>query len=153
MPLKTTELALTEDSGGRTLRFRMTQMPASRAEDLVCRLAHLLVRSGADLEGAPGNPASPFAIVGYLCTARGVAALSGIDYDDLRPILDAMWEGVEIAGDDGGWTPLTPDLVDSRIAEVTTLFRLRREVLALNFGFFGDAVRWISRRSPAWSRA
>lgn len=70
----------------------------------------------------------------------GISALGRLDYDKARPLLDELLSCCSRV-DAGVEQPLTPDVLEGFIEDVRTLFTLRKEALALNFGFFAQAAR------------
>jgi hypothetical protein len=116
------------------LTFKVKEMPATRLEAWIIRALLLLAGSGAQTpEGSDLKAAGAF------LAEKGLSALSGIDYDKARPLLDDLLgccsrivEKVE--------ERCTPESVDNYILDVSTLFKLRMEAIKLNLGFLGPEV-------------
>jgi hypothetical protein len=109
-------------------KFRLTEMPASRAEAWATRLLLCLAKSGVDLPPNIGDLG--MAGVAFV----GVRALAGVSWADAKPLLDEMFECVTALPDPNHPSVFRP-LVENDIEEVTTRLRLRDEVLILHTGF------------------
>lgn len=115
--------------------FVLREMPASVAERWATRALMLLTRANVDLPD--GVQTAGFAAI----AAAGFQSLSRIDYDDLKPLLDEMWQCVEIRPDARNqftrilqWeVPGTETEAD--IQEISTMLKLRLEVFTLHVGF------------------
>jgi hypothetical protein len=118
------------------LTFKIKEMPATRLEAWIIRA--LLLLAGA---GAPTPQEADLKAAGAFLAQEGLSALSGIDYDKARPLLDELLgccarvvEKVE--------ERCTPASVDNYILDVNTLFTLRTEAVKLNLGFLApEAAR------------
>jgi hypothetical protein len=109
--------------------FRITEMPAVKAEKWAARALVALLHSGVEI---PDNIAKA-GLAGI--AAMGVSMLSGIEWDKLEPLLDEMMECVQVQAPNAklGFKAILPQADD--IEEVTTLFKLRQATLELHLGF------------------
>lgn len=121
------EITVTIPDRDRDLTFRIREMPATKLERWVLRALLLLSKSG---RGADAEEA-------VFRTDSILGLLSGVKYDDAAPLLDELLACCSRV-DAGIEQQMTPDVADGVIEDVRTLFRLRKEALALNLGFFGD---------------
>jgi hypothetical protein len=129
---KTVEVAITDR--GAELRFRITEMPATRLESWVMRALLLL---GPVLGKVDGEDVT-LADAGRLLGSKDLwSVLSTIDYDRGKPLLDEMLECCERI-DAGVPQRCTSSSVDAYVSDVSTLFKLRMEALKLNLAFFGQ---------------
>lgn len=107
--------------------FRLTEMPASRAERWGARALAALLSSGVEVPEdilSAGLPA-----VAHF----GISIFSRMDFDAAQPLLDEMFECVEIQPDPS--KPVYRRLIEDDIEEVLTRLTLRSEVFFLILGF------------------
>lgn len=127
------------DDRGRSLTFKIREMSALRLESWIARAGILLAATGildetrVDVRNAGEIAAGVARAVGE----SGISALGRLDYDKARPLLDELLFCCSRV-DAGVEQPLTPDVLEGFIEDVRTLFTLRKEALALNFGFFAQ---------------
>jgi len=118
----------------RGKQFKLTEMSASRAEAWAARLLLCLAHSGVDLpQSALSAGMAGVAVV-------GANALAGISWADAKPLLDEMFECIQIVPDPAHPT-VVRRLIEDDIEEVSTRLWLRNQVLLLHTGFsFADAL-------------
>jgi hypothetical protein len=124
-------ISITEQGGNR-LNFRITQMKASRQADFIVR-ALLLLAPGLDAEQAKE------AVFGGGSEGL-IAALLKVEYEKAKPMLDELLGYCKRMVDGQVEQACTPDLLDGFVTDFMTIFKLYREVLSLNFGFFTPAT-------------
>lgn len=145
------EKIITIDSGrdaGKT--FRIAEMPVSRLEKWACRALFALF--GADL------PADAAALA-KTSNAAALAAvvmrgLSGLRWELAEPLYDELLvqiSRVPNAAKANVYVPLNPDNLDAHIEDVSTIFRLRMEVVTLSLGFLEGGEDWTSRLASTLS--
>ena len=122
--------------------FKITEMSAKDAEDWGGRALLALTNAGAEIpDGFETGGMSAIA-------SLGVQALSGLKYDDVKPLWDQMFSCVQIIPD-----PKNPqvvrDLVDDDIEEVATRLYLRKEIVGLHVNFSRLASLSASLRAQA----
>jgi hypothetical protein len=122
-----------KDSRDLGRKYRITEMPASKAEKWATRA--WLAISHAGKEVPPG--VAEAGMVGFALYT--FAALADAKYDDLEPLMDEMMGCVEFITGVGTTRPL----VEEDIEEVDTRAVLRLEVLHLHVGF--TIHDWLSR--------
>jgi hypothetical protein len=120
--------------GENTLRFRITQMPASRLEDwlyraVLCLGPALELPEGAGLES-----------VGAALAKDGFSKLANVKYSDAKPLLDEMLACAERDLGNGQYMPVTLATIDGYIETVQALFQLRIACFKCNLSFFGSGV-------------
>lgn len=122
--------------------FVITELPASRAEAWATRALLALMGSGVDLpEG--------FERMGMAAMAEvGVRALSGLKWEIANPLLQEMWECVQIMPDPGK-PHLVRKLIEEDIEEIATRVKLRAEVWKLHTDFLKAVAHSISQDSQA----
>ena len=133
------EKTIVIDDRGRSLTFKIREMSALRLESWIARAGILLAATGIldETKADVRNVGDIAASVGRMVGDFGISALGKLDYDKARPLLDellACCSRVEA----GVEQPLTPAVLEGFIEDVRTLFTLRKEALALNFGFFAQ---------------
>lgn len=121
------ETLVTIDAAGRDLgkAFKITEMPADRAEAWAYRLLLALAKAGVDV------PEDFFAMSMAGVAAMGIRAMGGLQWDVAKPLLDEMITCVQMQPLSGIPRALFPGDVE----EVGTYVRLREEVIALHTGF------------------
>jgi hypothetical protein len=112
--------------------FVIEELPASRAEKWAIRAMLALGRAGVEVsESDLAGGMESLARLGY-------SLLSKISFEEAEPLLDEMWNCVQIQPD-----PRNPDvvrmLIEDDIFEPMTRMRLRVEVLKLHMGFLRAA--------------
>lgn len=140
------EIMLTLEDRGKTLTFKIREMPATQLESWIFRTLLVLTGNGMDLP-AQGDIGS---VARYLLE-HGLRGLGGVDYEQARPLLDELLGCCfrVISGARGGAEQqVTPATADGYIEDVTTLLTLRLEALKLNLGFFAAAVPSFSPQAP-----
>lgn len=141
------EKVITIDQGrdqGKT--FRVREMPVSRLEKWCGRA--LLAAFGSR---APANVAelAQSSNAAALATA-GLSALSGVTWEAAEPLYDALLEWIDRIPDPNrprAVIRLCPANLDAHVEDMTTIVRLRGEVLGLSLGFLAGGVDWTSRLS------
>lgn len=132
MARRTKQVPIIADEDGenrdRGKVFLLTEMSARDAEDWGGRALLALTNAGTEIPDG-------FEIGGMSAVAAlGVQALSGLRYEDVKPLWDQMFECVRIIPD-----PRQPqivrDLVDDDIEEVSTRLFLRKEIVGLHVNF------------------
>jgi hypothetical protein len=124
------ELTLTIDTPGRDVNktFYIREMSAMKAERWAARALLALLKSGVEV---PDDIAAA-GLAGV--AAMGLRAFGGIDYADAEPLLAEMMACVQIVPDIS--RPMVRRaIIEDDIEEITTLLRLREEVLSLHTGF------------------
>ena len=129
---KTEIIKLIDDGQERT--FRITQMPATKAERWVNRAAFLLVGAGKELRSDK------------LDDIEGIIkAIATIDYDKAEPLYNELIECCTFLPDgnvNGGGIACTQDTIDAQIVDPMNLYRLRMASAKLNFGFFMNVLQF-----------
>lgn len=119
--------------------FALIEMPAMKAERWALRALLALAHSGVDLpEGAQGAGMASIA-------HAGLKALNNLDYAEVEPLLNEMWDCVRIIPD-----PKSPEFTrplmmhgieGDDIEEIATILNLRQEVFDLHTDFFSKGKR------------
>ena len=132
------EKTIVIDDRGRSLTFKIREMSALRLESWIARAGILLATGILDETRVDVRNAGEIAAgVARAVGESGISALGRLDYDKARPLLDELLSCCSRV-DAGVEQPLTPDVLEGFIEDVRTLFTLRKEALALNFGFFAQ---------------
>lgn len=131
MARKEITITLDESAGrdaGKT--FCLREMPASRAEEWAIK-ALLALSAGGDIKGL--DPAQGVAGL----AKAGLGALSGLTWDKAEPLYRELMTCISIVSQEnhGVMVQLTPATMDAQVEEVSTLLKLRMEVLKLHMGF------------------
>ena len=104
--------------------FRITEMPASKAEKWAIRALLAVAKSGVELP--PGALNGGMRVVAYL----GLQALTNLQFEDAEPLLDEMMACVSIVE-----PKIVRALTEDDIEEVRTRINLREKVMELHLGF------------------
>ena len=123
--------------------FVIKEMAALPAEKWAYRLITALAHAGADVDVIQGSGMAGLA-------AAGIQALPMLNFRDVEPLMDEMLECVSIRPDPRGNPTFTRPLVlngsdNDEVEEVTTLMRLRAEILDLHMRFFAKGTPLNSR--------
>ena len=111
---KTEIIKLIDDGQERT--FRITQMPATKAERWVNRAAFLLVGAGKELK------------TDNIDIEKVIKAIATIDYEKAEPLYNELIECCTFLPDgnvNGGGIACTQDTIDAQIIDPMNLYRLR----------------------------
>lgn len=139
---QTATYTVTDEGRDKGKTFLLTELPASHAEAWAIRAILALMRDGVELpEG--------FERMGMAGMAEvGLKALSGLKWEVVDPLLNEMWECVQIIPD-----PAKPNiiraLIEQDIEEVSTRIKLRAEVWTLHTGFLKAVAPSILKDSKA----
>lgn len=126
--------------------FRVTEMSADRAERWAIRCLLALANAGAKVPDdvlTAGMAGIHATLPGFLI--QGIRSLAGLRYDDAEPLLAEMLACCEFRapGTDQYFALSGTGL--SQVEEVSTLWKLRYEVLAVHLGFSpADALQNLS---------
>jgi hypothetical protein len=133
MARKSKVVTLTDSD--KKLTFKITQMPALRLEKWINRLLFALAKSGGKDLNLDGNLP-----IDKMFQAGGVAGLikllGGVDYQEAEPLYDELLT-CAVRVEDRAEFALDNDMLDGLIDDVRTLYKLRLEILKLNFDFLG----------------
>lgn len=108
--------------------FLLTEKSAAEAEDWALSVISALGRSGATIPEDAFNQGAAY------LAAVGIEALMKIKMDLARPLLDAMFDCIQIIPDPKR-KDVARNLVEDDIEDVTTRMLLRKEILELHLGF------------------
>lgn len=127
------ELTITIDAEGRDKgkSFFITELSAMRAEEWATRAIFAMMNAGVEI---PEDIASA-GLAGI--AALGIQALSKVSFDAAKPLLDEMLSCVQFQPSPKVVRPLA----EGDIEEVSTLIRLRKEVLGLHINFSTPASK------------
>jgi hypothetical protein len=122
---------VTIDARGRDKgkTFLLTELPTADSEEWAGRALFALMNAGVDI---PENIAEA-GLAGLM--AMGVKAITKLPFEMAKPLLDKMMECVQIQPSP---TVIRP-LISDDIEEVSTMFKLRKEIWNLHTDFFTDA--------------
>ncbi|MDF7438769.1 hypothetical protein [Proteus mirabilis] len=125
MSLKTKTITIEKGRDeGKT--FIITEMPITKADNWAMRALFAIANGGIDIEGINPN-------MGMLGMAQvAIKALSGIKPDVGIPLLDELLECVQVLPSGGNARAL---IIDSDIKDLSTMFTLRKEALAIHIDF------------------
>ncbi len=140
---RTTEnYTVTDDNRDRGKVFVLTELPASKAEAWAMRAILALMAGGVEL---PEN----FERLGMAGMAEvGIKALSGLKWEVAEPLLNEMWECVQIMPDPTKPHVVRP-LIEQDIEEIATRIKLRAQVWKLHTDFLKAVAPSMSGGSPA----
>lgn len=105
-------------------------MSAAQAEKWAFKALLLAAQSGADIPDAVRN-----AGMAGIATLGIQTVLGGVNFAQVEPLLDEMFECVQIMPDIKKHPEIIRKLIDDDIEEVATRIRLRAEVFNLHVNF------------------
>ena len=126
---KTEIIKLMDDGQERT--FRITQMPATKAERWANRAMFLIIGAGKDIK----KDATLDDVI---------RMIASIDYDKAEPLYNELIECCTFLPDgnaNGAGIGCTQDTIDAQIIDPMNLYKLRMAAAKLNFGFFMSALQ------------
>jgi hypothetical protein len=141
MARKTIDITITDEGRDQGKTFRITEMPAVRAEKWAIRALTLVARSGVDIGNIAGLGMAGIAML-------GVQAIMSVSFDEIEPLLDEMMECITSVPDRSR-PMINPPLMENDIEEIATRFRLRQEVISLHVGFSMNGAQSNEITSPA----
>ena len=126
---------ITLTDNGETRRFRITQMPATKAERWINRAMFLLTE-------ASKNVKLPKRKNDELKLEDAMTLLASVDYEKVEPLYNELIECCAYLpnGNDVG-IQCTQETIDAQIEDVMSLYRLRMASAKLNFDFFMNALQ------------
>lgn len=141
MARKTKIVPITTEGRDFGKTFLLTEMPASQAEKWATRALLLAAHSGVNIPQVQGMAA--IALVGIQ------TIMNGVDFKELEPLLDEMFDCIQIIPDLKKSAFARP-LIEDDIEEVMTRLQLRDEVLELHLGFsVAGALSTLISETPA----
>lgn len=129
--LKTKTVTITADGRDKGKTFLLTEMPAFQAEAWAARALLALAKSGADIPDDIANSG----LAGM--ASLSIKAFAGVPWYDAKPLLDEMFECVQIQE-----PAMVRAVSPNDIEDVRTILLLRSEVLELHTGF--SVGGWLS---------
>lgn len=132
--MRKTEIIKLVDDGQERI-FRITQMPATKAERWANRAAFILI------EATKGRKANKDIKIEDVL--RTIAA---VDYDKVEPLYNELIECCEYLPDmNSAGILCTQQTIDAQIVEPINLYRLRLAAAKLNFSFFTNVLQFQTR--------
>ena len=131
------EITVTLNDRGNELTFRIREMPATKVERWIIKLAGALSATGVFSADVADGVDAQKAIADFLLKG-GLSKLGAVtkDYDEvIQPLIDELYTCVEQKVGNA-YFALTPDVIDAKIEDVRTLFNLQKEILKLHLDFF-----------------
>ena len=125
---KTADVTITAEGRDAGKVFRLTEMPAARAEKWAMRAFLGMARAGIEI---PDNIAN--AGLAGIATI-GLKAVGSMSFSDAELLLDEMFACIQAVPDPQNAARVRP-LVENDIEEVATRLRLRKEVFDLHVSF------------------
>ena len=131
------EITVTLNDRGNDLTFRIKEMPATKVERWIIKLAGALSATGVFSADVADGVDAQKAIADFLLKG-GLSKLGAVtkDYDEvIQPLIDELYTCVEQKVGNA-YFALTPDVIDAKIEDVRTLFNLQKEIVKLHLDFF-----------------
>ena len=126
---KTEIIKLVDD--GKELTFRITQMPATKAERWANKAMFLLIGAGKDIKKNAK-------------IEDVIKVVASIDYDKAEPLYNELIECCTFLPDgnaNGAGIGCTQDTIDAQIIDPMNLYKLRMASAKLNFSFFMNVLQ------------
>lgn len=137
------------EDGGKSLRFKIRQMPATKQHKFLIKLVLLASRSGVaseflkkpgDVKEADVKDVSLSDLSFKKLDVAGlISKLGSLDYDSVEPLLNELLCCCSRVVDGSMDVHCTPETIDGYVDDVRTIFRLEMEAAKLNFAFFQTA--------------
>lgn len=135
--LKTKQITLNDRGEDRT--FVVTEMPVTRLQRFIIRFAIVAAGSGIlQIDVANTAPDDVMGVTAGALRSMDLSKLAMIDPDRIQPLLDELLTCVSyrVGNHD---TPMSPEIVDSYISDIRTLWTLYKEIVMLHFDFLQNA--------------
>jgi hypothetical protein len=130
---KTAKYVVAEEGRDKGKTFIITEMPASKAEAWAVKAILALMEGNVQIpEGFENMGMAGMAEI-------GIRALSGLKWEVAEPLLNEMWQCVQIMPDPAR-TNIIRDLIEEDIEEVMTRIKIRLEIWNLHTDFLKAAV-------------
>jgi len=139
---KTTIVTIEAENRDKGKTFLLTEMPAAQAEKWAARAFLAMVKSGVEIP----DDVADMGMAGL--ATLGIKALGGISWELAEPLLDEMFECVQIQPDPARNPKFARPLAEDDTEEVMTRFTLRRAVLELHVDF-SLAAKLSTSKAPA----
>lgn len=133
--------------GENVLRFRITQMSASKLEDWLYR-AVLCLGPALELPEGAGIES-----IGTALAKNGFSKIANIKYGEAKPLLDEMLSCAERDLGNGQFMPVNLATIDGYIESVQALFQLRLACIKCNLDFFAGGVPSVSQNAGTHPQA
>lgn len=133
------EKTITIKDRDKELIFKITEMPAMKAERWKIRAIMLLLSSDIDMpQGASIEEGISEFMAGG--AEKLFKALSKVDVDKAINLFDEMLYSCIQLSTQGVDTQINEDIINSNVEDSSTLTKLRFECLKLHFDFLGEGV-------------
>ena len=133
------EKTITIKDRDKELTFKITEMPAMKAERWKIRAIMLLLSSDIDMpQGASIEEGINQFMAGG--AEKLFKALSKVDVDKAINLFDEMLYSCIQLSTQGIDTQINEDIINSNVEDSSTLTKLRFECLKLHFDFLGEGV-------------
>lgn len=124
---------------GHELTFRITQMPATKAERWANRAAFLLIEASKNAKKETrSSKKKKDEDVNFEEIMRTMAEL---DYDKVEPLYNELIECCEFMSNGIG-VQCTQETIDAQITDPLNLYKLRLAAAKLNFAFFTNVLQF-----------
>ena len=133
MSRRTVDYAVAAEGRDKGKVFRITEMSATQGEMWATRAFLALAQSEVEIP----DEIEEMGMAGI--ATIGMKAFSKVSFKDAKPLLDEMFECVQIVPD-SRHPNVVRGLVEDDIEEVGTRLLLRREILHLHLGSFPNAA-------------
>lgn len=133
---------------GNELTFRVTQMPATKAERWANRAGFLLIQAGKNSDVKKLNAKkSTKKDSGDEAFSEVMKAIASLDYEKVEPLYNELIECCEyIPNGNGAGIVCSQATIDAQITDPMNLYKLRLAAAKLNFAFFTNVLQF---RAPA----
>lgn len=136
MARKTTILTIEDNNRDKGKKFKITEMSAIALDKWASKAILALANSGADI---PADSLNGIQGLGTL-SANGIMKLiTQLKYEQAQPLYDELLNCCEFLDGSSGRS-LSVQNADEIVEELTTLLKLRWEVLKLSFDFLAHGV-------------
>lgn len=140
MARKQLKITIADEGRDKGKVFVLTEMAARPGHDWATRALFAIMNGGVDIP-------DDFMGAGWAgLAAIGIKALGKVHVDAAKPLMDELLECVTIQPD-AGKPEVTRKWIDDDFEEITTIFRLQKDVLLLHVNFPTAAGR--STSAPA----
>ncbi len=145
---KTIDVTISASGRDEGKTYRLTEMPAARAEKWAMRAFLGMARSGIEVP----DSISEAGLAGIAMI--GLRAVGSMSFGDAEPLMDEMVACIQyVEPSVNGRVPVVRGLVESDIEEIATRVKLRKEVFGLHVDFSALAARLKSAQASSSEEA
>lgn len=137
-------ITFTLQDGNNNLKFKATQMPATKMERFIIKLAAIALHGGVanSFNGLPDGKGIADISWSDVDVDALLKSLGNVNVDEVTDLGNELLNCCALVTSDGMEQEITPDNIDAIIEDVGSLFKLKKKAFEVNFSGFtkGDKL-------------